>query len=150
MNPIQLSVAQLSEINLLLVRDRLKEVPVDLGKAKLFLSQAEEAISELGNIHANQIRFDIAYNSCHSVGEALLAAYGYRTTPGTGQHIAVGEFLLVLLADNAAQKAAIEYDLLRETRNGLHYQAKQIGNAQADHAISTAQALLAAARDILN
>jgi hypothetical protein len=125
-------------------------VPVDLNKAKLFLTQAEEAVSELENIQAIRIQFDVAYNSCHSVGEALLAAYGYRTTPGAGQHMVVGEFLSVILAESSAKKSAVEYDYLREIRNGLHYQAKPIGKAQTDHAVSTAQSLLAAARDILN
>ena len=150
LNPIHLTIAQRTEIKLLLTRDRLKEVPVDLNKARLFLIQAEEAFSELGNIQANKIQFDVAYNSCHSAGEALLAAYGYRTTPGVGQHVAVGEFLSVVLAEHSAENLALRYDFLREVRNGLHYHAKPIGKAQADHAISTAQALLVAVRDILN
>ena len=102
MKPIRLSPGQRSDINLLLTRDRLKVVPVDLSKAKLFVIQAEEAVSELGNIQTLRIQFDVAY------------------------------------------------DFLRETRNGLHYQAKPIGRAQTDHAIATAKSLLAAAWDILN
>lgn len=150
MNPIELSSAQRSDINLLLTRDRLKAVPVDLSKANLFFLQADESISELGNIQSLRIQFDVAYNACHSVGEALLAAYGYRTSPGAGQHVAVGEFLSVVLTKSSARKCAVDYDFLRETRNGLHYQAKPIGGAQTDHAVATAKSLLAAAREILN
>ncbi|SDS84514.1 hypothetical protein SAMN04488570_2843 [Nocardioides scoriae] len=35
------------------------------------------------------VRHDLAYAAMHDVGEAMLSAYGYRTTRGEGRHEAV-------------------------------------------------------------
>ena len=48
-----------------------------------------------------------------------------------------------------AQSAAGDFDSLRDGRNGVRYQAKTIGKAQADFAGVTAQVLLDEAQVIL-
>lgn len=149
MNPSPLTPTQLAELNALVARNRLRTVPTDLGKAQLFLDQSLDAMTELSNIKTNKVRHDTAYNAAHDVGEALLAAYGYRAASGPGQHVAVGEFLEIIFAGGPAQSAAGDFDSLRDGRNGVRYQAKPIGKAQADFAGVTAQALLDEAQVIL-
>lgn len=124
-------------------------MPTDFNKAQLFLDLAVEAITELPNISASSLRYDTAYNIAHNVGEALLAAYGYRTASGPGQHIAVGEFLEIILIGGMTQSAASDFNALREGRNALHYQGKPIGKLQADFACATAQTLLNGVQIIL-
>lgn len=149
MNPSPLTPTQLAELSVLVARNRLGAVPTDLGKAQLFLDQALDAMTEVLNIKTNKVRHDIAYNAAHDVGEALLAAYGYRTASGPGQHAAVGEFLEVIFAGGLAQAASNDFHSLRDGRNGVRYQAKPIGKAQADFAIVTVQTLLNQAQIIL-
>lgn len=149
MNPSPLTPDQLAEIRGLLARNRLRVVQKDLRKARLFIDQAFDALAELQNIRSNKVRYDIAYNAAHDVGEALLAAYGYRTISGTGQHAAIGEFLEVIFEGRLAMDASSDFDSIRDGRNGLRYQAKSIGKAQTEFAIATAQALLDHAQIIL-
>ena len=68
-------------------------------------------------------RNDIAYNAAHDIGEALPAAFAYRTSSGAGQHAAVGLFL-------------------EDIRIGTDA-AKPSGNSQADLATETIASLLA-------
>lgn len=149
MNPSPLTPTQLAELSVLVARHQLRAVSTDLGKAQLFLDQSLDAMTELSNIKVNKVRYDAAYNAAHDVGEALLAAYGYRTGLGSGQHAAVGEFLEIIFAGGPAQSAAGNFDSLRDGRNGVRYQAKPIGKAQADFAGVTAQALLDEAQVLL-
>jgi len=148
MNPPPLTPAQFVKLSVLIGRNQLQTVPIDLVKAQLFLDQATEALVEILKMNTNKVRYDTAYNVAHDVGEALLAAYGYRTTSGTGQHAAIGEFLEIILVGNPAQSASTDFDALREGRNALRYQAKPIGKAQADFASMTAQTLLNGAKII--
>ena len=149
MNPPQLSVSQVADLAIVVKANRLSRVPIDLSKAQLFLDLAIEAMSELSNINANSVRYDTAYNIAHNVGEALLAAYGYRTTSGPGQHMVVGEFLEIVLIGGPAQAASSDFNALREGRNALHYQGKPIGKLSADFACATAQTLLNGVQIIL-
>lgn len=142
MNLPQLTARQQAKLTVAVNGNRLRSVPIDLVKAQLFLSQAKEAMNELTNLNSNPVRYDIAYNIAHDVGEALLAAYGYRTTSGQGQHAALGEFLEIILAGGPAESAAADFNVLREGRNALRYQAKPIGKLQVDFACLTAQTLL--------
>ena len=149
MNPPQLSTKQVADLMIAVRANRLSRVPIDLNKAQLFLDQANEAMNELVNITANQVRYDIAYNVAHDVGEALLAAYGFRTTSGPGQHATVGEYLEIVLIGGPSESATADFNVLREGRNALRYQAKPIGKLQADFACATAQALLNGVQIIL-
>ena len=69
---------------------RLDVVPADLARATSFLRQAEERLDQLPLLTSVVVRYGIAYDACHDTGEALLAAYGFRTTNGPGQHEALG------------------------------------------------------------
>ena len=59
--------------------------------------------------------------------EAGLAAYGYRTTNGPGQHEALGRYLRVVFDKPPAEKAAREFDRLRRARNQDRYEARPVG-----------------------
>lgn len=142
MNPPALKASQIANLEIVVKVDRLIRVPIDLVKAQLFLDQAKEAMSELNKITTNNVRYDISYNIAHDVGEALLAAYGFRTASGQGQHAAVGEFMEIILVGGPAESAAVDFNTLREGRNSLRYQAKPIGRLQAGFAFMTAQTLL--------
>lgn len=149
MNPPQLSASQIYDLAIVVKANRLSRVPIDLNKAQLFLDLATEAMGELSNIIANSVRYDTAYNIAHDLGEALLAAYGYRTTSGSGQHMAVGEFLEIVLVGGPAQSASSDFNTLREGRNALRYQGKPIGKSSADYACTTAQTLLSSVQIML-
>ena len=149
MNPPPLTTTQLAELGVLITRNTLGRVPIDHVKAQLFLDQASDALADIQNMKAHTVRYDTAYNVAHDVGEALLAAYGYRTMSGTGQHAAVGNFLEVILVGGSAESASADFNSLREGRNALRYQAKPIGQVQADFACMTAQTLFNGAQIIL-
>ncbi len=149
MNPPHLSASQIAELSSVVKAKRLTRVPIDINKAQLFLNLAIETMSELSHIKASSVRYDTAYNIAHNVGEALLAAYGYRTTSGPGQHMAVGEFLEIAFFGGPIQSASSDFNALREGRNALHYQGKPIGKSTADFACATAQTLLNGVRNLL-
>lgn len=70
----------------LVARGRIAAVPADLAKALIFMRQAQDVIADLPNLTKPQNRYNLAYDACHDIGEAVLAAYGYRTLSGPGQH----------------------------------------------------------------
>jgi hypothetical protein len=92
------------------------------------------------------VKYDLAYDAAHDVGEALLAAHGYRTSNGLGQHEALGRFLRAVLDEPPGDGAARRFDRLRRTRNQGRYAARPVGAADAALAQQTAIELLAAAR----
>lgn len=129
-----------------LVRDRrIGPVPPSSARALQFLAQAVDTLGELPHITKSAVRYTLAYDACHDVGEALLAAYGYRTLSGPGQHEAVGRFLLAVLDDAVGQQAARRFEQLRRGRNQQRYEAKPVGAADADLAVTTAARLHALA-----
>ena len=73
---------------------RLDAVPADFARATSFLRQAQERLEQLPLLTSVTVRYGVAYDACHDTGEALLAAYGFRTTNGPGQHEALGRYLL--------------------------------------------------------
>jgi hypothetical protein len=134
-----------------LVRDRrIGPVPASPARAQQFLAQAADTLDELPHITRPAVRYTLAYDACHDVGEAFLAAYGYRTLSGPGQHEAVGRFLLAVLDDAEGQRAARRFEQLRRGRNQQRYDAKPVGAADADLAVTTAGRLhaLASSRGI--
>jgi hypothetical protein len=96
---------------------RLDVVPADIARATSFLRQAQERLDQLPLLTGVVVRYGIAYDACHETGEALLAAYGFRTTNGPGQHEALGRYLRAVFDKPPADRAAREFDRLRRARN---------------------------------
>lgn len=140
--------AQRREIEALTKDRRIGKVPPDLERASHFMTQAEGAINELANLTFPPTAFTVAYDACHDAGEALLAAYGYRTMQRPGQHQALGLFLKAILNTPPGSKAAERFESLRRTRNQQRYDARPVGASQVELAKRTAQELQAAARNI--
>lgn len=144
-----LTSQQQQAVATLVERGRLATSPVDIAKAERFIAMAGDALEELPNIRAQSVRYDVAYNAAHDIGEGLLAAYGFRTASGPGQHATVGLFVQAICQGTDAETAARGFDILRNTRNQLRYGAKQIGAAESGFAIDIATALSALARTAL-
>jgi len=121
---------------------RLDVVPADVARATSFLRQAEERLSQLPLLSSVVVRYGIAYDACHDTGEALLAAYGFRTTNGPGQHEALGRYLRAVLDKPPADRAAREFDRLRRARNQDRYEAKPVGAAATEKAEQVARTLV--------
>ncbi len=79
---ITLTPKQRKAVDQLLAERRLEAVPIDRPKAAAFLQNAREAVEDLANLTRPQTRYTLAYDAAHDVGEALLAACGYRTKSG--------------------------------------------------------------------
>ena len=141
-----LSVTQVDVIGELIDAGRIGAVPSDLIRAGIFLAQAREAIDDLPNLTRAQNVYNLAYDACHDVGEALLAAYGYRTANGPGQHEALGRVLRTILDTPPGDAAARRFDRLRRARNQQRYDARPVGSADADAASAAARDLFAGAR----
>ena len=144
-----LTEEQAAAVASLVSANRITHVPADIGKAQRFVTMSSEALSEIANLSNPSVRYDIAYNAAHDIGEALLAAFGYRTSSGAGQHAAVGLFLEAVCTGTGAADAAKRFDGLRNTRNQLRYAASPIGQSQADLAAITASSLLSHALEVL-
>lgn len=61
----------------------------------------------------------------------------------------MGEFLKIVLIGGPSESAVTDFNVLRDGRNALRYQAKPIGKLQADFASVTAQTLLNGVQIIL-
>lgn len=147
MTATPLTGAQQSASDVLVAAGTLRVVDADPAKAGRFLAQSADALAQLPTMTSAAVAFNTAYDAAHDVGEAVLAAYGYRTA-GLGAHIAVGEFLRIVFDSPPPSTAATRYDSLRQIRNNLRYRAVPAGSAQAADAAHTATALLEAAREI--
>lgn len=139
-----LTSTQQQAVEALVAGGRLAVVPVDLGRSALFVRHAQDAIVDLPNLTRAQNRYNLAYDACHDVGEALLAGYGYRTSNGPGQHEALGRFLRAVLDSPPGDREARRYEQLRRSRNQQRYEARPVGEAEAVLAEETARGLLAA------
>lgn len=144
-----LSDAQQAALTALVRAGRLELVSPDQQRAASFLDQAAERISQLPLLTSPAVRYGIAYDACHDVGEALLAAYGYRTRGGAGQHEALGRALRSVLDSPPADAAAAQFDRLRRARNQDRYEARPVGSADATKAVEIAADLHAAAVGLL-
>lgn len=140
-----LSASQQAAAAALVSAGRLAVVPVDAARAAAFLRQATNALADIPNVTQPQNQYNLAYDASHDVGESALAAYGYRTASGPGQHQALGEFLKVVFDSPPGDTAARRFDTLRLSRNQQRYDARPISSADAVVAVSTAQDLVAAA-----
>jgi hypothetical protein len=70
--------------------NQLRTVVVDEAKAIAFLAGAEAALVDVPNVTRVENKYDLAYKAAHDVGEAMLAAYGYKATFGPGAHEKIG------------------------------------------------------------
>jgi hypothetical protein len=75
-----LSNVQKATVVALVEARRLDVVPADEARASSFMQQAEERLGQLPLLTSPAVRYGIAYDAAHDIGEALLAAYGFRTT----------------------------------------------------------------------
>ena len=139
-----LTRAQQATVLALVEARRLDVVPADLARASSFLRQAEERLNQLPLLTSVVVRYGIAYDACHDTGEALLAAYGFRTTNGR-QHEALGRYLRAVFDKPPADRAAREFDRLRRARNQDRYEAKPVGAAATEKAEQVARTLFDAA-----
>lgn len=120
---------------------RLGIVAADLARASSFLRQAEERLDQLPLLTSAVVKYGIAYDACHDTGEALLAAYGFRTISGAGQHEALGRYLRAVFDEPPVDRAAREFDRLRRARNQGRYEAKPVGVAATEKAEQVARTL---------
>jgi hypothetical protein len=142
-----LSVAQRRAVDALVKGRRIEQVPVDERRCAAFLEQAETALADLPNVRHAQNRYNLAYDAAHDVGEAMLAAYGYRTLHGPGQHDALGRFLAAVFDSPPENAASRHYDRMRRDRNRQRYNAQPITIAAATAAADAATLLVRAARE---
>jgi hypothetical protein len=141
----KLTPAQRRAADPLVAKHRLAMVPGDAASASTFLGKAKTRIVDLPNVTMSENKYSLAYDACHDVGKALLAAYGYKPTNGLGQHETVSLFLKAVLDKPLADAAARRFDILRNGRNKLHYSFAPIGAADATIAATKAQELYDAA-----
>ena len=139
-----LNSVEQSTVDDLVSKGRIERVLADANRAATFLSRAA-AIADVDKLTHPDVAYNVAYDACHDVGEAVLAAYGYRTKAANGQHEAVGQFLKAVFTSPPGNEAAASYDTLRRARNRTRYAAVPVGRTQVDHARAVAQGLLAAA-----
>ena len=125
---------------------RLERVPVDEQHCVAFVGQAETALSDVPNVTHAHNRYNLAYDAAHDVGEAMLAAYGYRTKHGPGQHDALGRFLAAIFDTPPENAASQHYDQMRRDRNRQRYNAQPITTAAAAAAADAATTLFRAGR----
>lgn len=142
-----LTATEVASANALVTSGRLKAVPVDSGRAAAFMAKAHDRLEQIARLTSDSVKYDLAYDAAHDVGEALLAAHGYRTSNGPGQHEALGRYLRAVLTSPPSGTAARRFDQLRRSRNQSHYEAAPIGKAAADQAETIARDLYAAAAD---
>lgn len=143
---VPLTPAQQQAVSALVAVGRIEAVPVDANRSQGFLRQAEEALADLPNLTRTQNSYNLSYDAAHDVGEALLAAYGYRTKSGPGQHEAVGRFLTAVFDAPPADSAARHFDRMRRERNQARYNARPVTAAAAQAAESAARTLVRVAR----
>ena len=119
---------------------RLDIVPADLARATSFLRQAQErGPAAAAHERHRRVRRRLRRVSRHR--EALLAAYGFRTTNGPGQHEALGRYLRAVFDKPPAEKAAREFDRLRRARNQDRYEARPVGAVATQKAQQVARTL---------
>ena len=142
---VGLTPSQQASVDKLVNSGRLEVVVADPQRAASFLARASDAISDVQRLQHLHTAYSVAYDACHDVGEAALAAYGYRTKTGAGQHEALGRFLQAVFDTPPGDAAARTFDKLRRARNANRYEARPVGKAQVTAAKESAQALLEAA-----
>jgi hypothetical protein len=132
-------------VDRLVAQGRVEPMPVDEARARAFVEQAATALTDLPNVTRDQNRYNLAYDAAHDVGEAMLAAYGYRTKHGPGQHDALGRYLSAVFDSPPEDDASQHFDQMRQDRNAQRYRAHPVTAAAAGMASNVATTLHAAA-----
>ena len=130
-----LTDAQQRAVDQLVQAGRLEKVPVDLQRCASFLVQADAALGDLPNVQHPQNTYNLAYDAAHDAGEAMLAAYGYRTRQGSGQHDALGRYLAAVFDTPPENAASRHFDQMRRDRNRHRYEARPTTTAAAAAAL---------------
>lgn len=149
MEPRALTRSQQEHVDALAVAGRVKPVPADVVRAEAFLAAAPERIGQLSLLTSDDVKFGVACDAVHDAGEALLAAYGYRTANGAGQHQVLGESLKAVIDGPPGDVAAVRFDRVRRARNRSHYEAIPVAVAEALSAERVARELYDAVRNRL-
>lgn len=136
-----LTQAQRRAVDALVAQGRIAVVPADDDRAETFMHQAADVIADLPHLTRPQNQYNLAYDACHDVGEALMAGYGYRTLTGPGQHEAIGRFPHAIIDSTPGDQDARRFDHLRIARNQQRYDARRVGAAEAALAAQTATRL---------
>lgn len=105
----ELTRVQRATILVLVEAHRLDVGSVDAVRATSFLRQAEERLNQLPLLTSVVVRYGIAYDACLDTGEALLAAYSFRTTTGPGQHEALGRYLRAVFDKPPTEQAGARF-----------------------------------------
>ncbi len=142
-----LSSDQEAAIARLVSARRVEQVPADLNRASVFLEQAENTLADIENVTIAQNKYSLAYNAGHAAGQALLAAYGYRTTNQAGHHAALIRFMGIVLSEADDGEAVNQLERMRRARNRFQYEAGVLPEAEAVVAAATARHIVAAVRD---
>lgn len=142
----QLTDAQQSAVDELVSAGRLEKVPGDPKRVRSFLEQAENTLADIDNVTVAQNRSTLSYLAGHAAGEALLAAYGYRTTNRAGHHEALIRFMGIVLAETEEGLAVKHLERMRRARNQFQYEGRPPSETDADAAVQTAATLVAAVR----
>ncbi len=143
---IPLSEDQQKAIDDLVGAGRIEVVPADLNRASAFLQQAENSLADIENVTVIQNRYTLAYDAGHAAGEAVLTAYGYRTTNQPGHHEALGLFLSAILSEPNQAEAAAHFKRRRRARNQMQYRARPPSETDTEQAARTATTLVEAVR----
>src|SRR5690606_5001318 len=131
MTATPLTTAQTAAVAALVAAGRLRQVNPDVNRASAFISQARDRLSQLPLLTSAPVRYTLAYDAAHDIGEALLAAYGYRAASGPGHHDALGRYITIVIdAPPAAVTAAAAWDHHRRARNDQTDRAAPVGAAQ--------------------
>ena len=138
MATMPLTEAQQRAVGALLQAGRLEQVQVDLPRCASFLTQAAAALGDLPNVRHPQNTYNLAYDAAHDVGEAMLAAYGYRTRQGAGQHEALARYLAAVFDTPPENAASRHFEQMRRDRNQQRYNARQTTTAAAAAAATAA------------
>lgn len=141
-----LTSTQRRAVEALVAAHRLERVRLDERRCAAFLEQAEAALADVPLVRHAQNKYNLAYDAAHDVGEAMLAAYGYRTAHGPGQHDALGRFLAAVFDTPPENAASRHFDRMRRDRNRQRYNAQPITVAAATAAAEAATLLVRAGR----
>ena len=96
--------------------------------------------------------FVAAYDAYRMAADALLARQGLRATGGGGSHAIVEDAVSAQFGSEISEYTKPTFERLRRTRNAEQYfdpSAPEITSADAEWAIATAEAAIAAVQDLL-
>lgn len=146
---VPLTPNQRAAVEVMTAAGDLRSVTPDETRAAAFLAGAEAALVDVPNVTRVENKYDLAYKAAHDVGEAMLAAYGYKTSFGAGAHEKVGRYLAAIFDTPPPSEAAAHYEVMRADRNANHYRARPVTAAAATEAAAAATVLYEAARERL-